>query len=402
MKNKIIVILLTLFMMFGNVNIVLADTETESIKIEAKVSSEPQLIWSEEFEGTELDSTKWEADEFNAAYGSGASSLNYDLECYEVKDGNLVIKPQFQWNKSKEKVVNSSSSLKSAKIWTRGLYYFKYGKIEIRAKLPKGQGTAPRAWMLGEKNSWPLSGEIDILGPNKESKNQIIQSSQCKKFNEMPISEGLKSKTTMVPDTTEYHIYGIIWDKEKITFTIDGVETWTYNPDIYSDSGDGNKNSDIWPFNQPFYFILNCDIGNYYCGILSPENWTKIATNGDIETYQDYFYIDYVRVYDLEGYVKPTAPVAKVRKFSAINKRGRKVRLSWKKVDNAIGYQITYARNKKFTKGKKKIFTKKRKYTIKKLKKNKTYYFKVRAYKGTKKTRVYGKYSNVKKVKIKK
>lgn len=400
MKKNILVMLLTLSMMFGNVNVVLADTETEPIRIEAKVSSEPQLIWSDEFEGTELDTTKWECYEFNASYGSGASSLSYDLECYEIKDGKLVIKPQFQLNKSTQKVV--SSSLKSAKIWTRGLYSFKYGKIEIRAKLPKGQGTAPMAWMLGEKDAWPLSGEMDILVPNQETKKQITQSIQCNKFNEMQISEGAKSKATIISDIDEYHTYGIIWDKEKITYAIDGVETWVYNPDIYSDSGDGNKNSDIWPFNQPFYFILNCGIGDILGGEVSTVNWTKIATNGDYETYQDQYYIDYVRVYDLEGYVKPKASVEKVSKFSAINKKGRKVKLSWKKVSLAEGYQITYALNKKFTKRKKHITTKKKKYTIKKLKRNKTYYFKVRAYKGKKKSRVYGAYSKVRKVKIKK
>lgn len=400
MKNKIIVMLLILSMIFGNVNIVLADTETNPIKIKAKVSLEPKLIWSDEFEGTELESTKWKADEFNSYYSS-SRSLDYDLECYEVKDGNLVIKPEFKWNKSNEKVVNGS--LKSAKIWTRGLCHFKYGKIEVRAKLPKGQGTAPMAWMLGENNVWPLCGEIDILELNMGIKNQIVQSLHCNMFNGMPTSTGNKYKITNVPDSTnEYHTYGIIWDKEKITYTIDGVETWTYNPDEYSDTDDGNKNSDIWPFNQPFYLILKCDIGEWNCGILSPENWTKIATNDDIETYQDYYYIDYVRVYDLEGYVKPKAQVSKIRKFSAINKKGRKVKLIWNKVDNAKGYQIIYARNKKFTKGKKLIFTKKRKYTIKKLKKNKTYYFKVRAYKGKKNARLYGRYSKVRKVKIKK
>lgn len=398
MKNKIVVMLLAFSMMFGNVNIVLADAETNPINIEAKVSLNPQLIWSDEFEGNELDANKWIV--YKGLGGYGSSELpNYDIGCYEVKDGNLLIKPQFQWNSSTQKVVKGSD--KSAKIWTRGLYSFKYGKIEVRAKLPKGQGTAPIAWMMGNNNNWPLCGEIDILESSMESKNQIIQSIQCNKFNGMSVSEGSKSKTTNISDVTEYHTYGIIWDKEKITFTIDGVETWVYNPDTYSDSGEGNQNSDIWPFNQPFYLILNCDI----YGMLSTENWTKIDINGDIETYEDYFYVDYIRVYDLEEYVpyvKPTYPLSKVKGLTVRNKKNKKVKISWKKVPNAKGYQITYARNKKFTKGKKSIFTKKRKYTIKKLKKNKTYYFKVRGYKGSKKSRVYGKYSTIRKVKIKK
>ncbi len=99
--------------------------------------------------------------------------------------------------------------------------------------------------------------------------------------------------------------------------------------------------------------------------------------------------------------IKVTAP-DKVKKLTAKNKKKKSVTLSWKKVSRAKGYQLQYALNKKFTKKKKSKLTKKRKFTVKKLKKKKTYYFRVRAYKLNGKKKVYGKWSGVKKVKIKK
>lgn len=84
------------------------------------------------------------------------------------------------------------------------------------------------------------------------------------------------------------------------------------------------------------------------------------------------------------------------------NIKGKKVKVSFKKVKNAVGYQIQYAKNKKFKEAKKSVFTKKSSYTIKKLSKKKTYYVRVRAYKLSGKTKVYGKWSNIKEVKIKK
>ena len=93
---------------------------------------------------------------------------------------------------------------------------------------------------------------------------------------------------------------------------------------------------------------------------------------------------------------------AKVKLLKVTNKKKGKTVVSFKRVSGAKGYQIQYAKNKKFTKGKKSKFTKKAKYTVKKLKKKKTYYFRVRAYKIVNGTKKYGKWSVVKKLKIKK
>ena len=257
-----------------------------------------KMVWNDEFDGTKLDTSKWNNNGATGAGGYGNNELqNYQMDYCEVTGGSLVIKPQFQWNTATKKCV--SGQYYSTKLWTRNIYSVQYGKIEFRAKMPKGQGTWAAAWMLGNNNGWPLCGEIDVLETTKESSKTIIpQSIHCNRFNGMPTSSGNKYKNTTVSDaTTAYHTYGIIWTAKTITFTIDGKTTWTYDPSRYVVEGDGTNNIDIWPYNQPFYLILNCAIGGTLGGDVNPNYWTKIATNGNIETYQDKYYIDWVRVY---------------------------------------------------------------------------------------------------------
>lgn len=269
-----------------------------SVKYSSAVSVKTwKQVWNDEFNGTTLDTTKWNNEGAKGAGGYGNQELqDYQINYCEVKDGSLIIKPQFKWNKATKKPV--PGSYYSTKIWTKGQYSVQYGKIEFRAKMPKGQGTWAAAWMLGVNNVWPKCGEIDVLETTSEAtKTKIPQSIHNARFNGMSSSSGNKYRTSTINDaTTAYHTYGIIWNAETITFTIDGKETWTYDPDQYKADGNGNADPDVWPFNQPFYLILNCAIGGVLGGDVNPNNWTKIATSGNIETYQDYYYIDWVRV----------------------------------------------------------------------------------------------------------
>lgn len=259
-----------------------------------------KMIWNDEFNGTSLDLTKWNNEGATGAGGYGNKELqDYQMEYSKMENGNFVIMPQVQWNISTNSYVPNSA--KSTKIWTKGQYSFKYGKVEFRAKLPKAQGTWAAAWMLGDSGGWPMCGEIDILETTPElAKTKIPQSIHNNRFNGMPTSPGNKYETATITDaTTAYHTYGIEWFTDHITFTIDGKETWTYNPNNYKASGTGGTaDIEIWPFNQPFYLILNCAIGGTLGGTVGPNYWTEIARDGNIITYQDYYYIDWVRVYE--------------------------------------------------------------------------------------------------------
>ena len=265
-----------------------------------------KMVWNDEFSGTKLDTTKWNNNGATGAGGYGnQEKQNYQIDYHEVKDGNLIIKPQFEYNPRTKKVIDNQ--IFSTKLWTKDMYSFTYGKVEFRAKLPKGQGTWAAAWMLGNQSnygSWPKCGEIDVLETTSDITKTIIpQSIHCDKFNGMPTSPGNKYKHTKVSDATSaYHTYGIIWTSTSITFTIDGKVTWTYDPDMYVATGKGTNNANIWPFNKPFYLILNCAVGGTLGGNITPTYWTKIGEkkydSGAVnEIYQDYMYVDYVRVY---------------------------------------------------------------------------------------------------------
>jgi beta-glucanase (GH16 family) len=254
------------------------------------------LIWSDEFDGNSLGISKWTYEGATGAGGYGNCELqDYEPEYSKVENGNLIIMPEFKRNKSTGEV-----SYYSTKLWTKNMVTFKYGRIDIKAKLPKGQGTSAMGWLLGENNLWPDCGEIDIF--QTHSGNSMIgQSIYCKKFNGGGFSSGPKFYSRKVENLdSEYHVYGIEWKKDKIDFYIDNQYVGSYNPQKYSLSGNATEDQEIWPFNLPFYMILNCSIGGNIGGRVSPTGWTKVATNGDIETYRDYMYIDYVRVYSVD------------------------------------------------------------------------------------------------------
>ena len=255
-----------------------------------------KLTWSDEFNYTDTNklSTNWTYEEGHGEKYGNPGWGNNELQYYTTGDNvklngtNLVIIPKYTTNNVAEKYTSTI-------MVSRGKKSFKYGRIEFRAKLPKGQGTWAACWMLGSSNKWPLCGEIDVLETTKDiTKTTIPQSIHCNRFNGMPTSTGNKFKhTTVSTATSAYHTYGIEWDEQVIKFYIDGKYTWTYDPDVYSAIADGNSNVDIWPYNQPFYLILNCAIGGTLGGSVGSQYWTSVGNN----TYEDYMYVDYVRVY---------------------------------------------------------------------------------------------------------
>lgn len=257
-----------------------------------------KLDWSDEFNGTSLDTNKWNNNGASGRTGYGNGELqDYQLKYCEVKDGSLVIKPRFQYNKSSKSVVKDSCY--STKLWTKGQYTTTYGKVEMRVKMPKGQGTWAAGWMLGVSGGWPACGEIDIFETTPEATKTIIpQSIHCQKFNGLPNYTGNKHTDTTIKDATSaFHTYGIEWFNDRVDFTIDGRKTWSYDARVYSSLDDYTKDEKAWPFKQPFYLILNCAIGGTLGGAVTPSYWKAINTVGNIVTYEDYMYIDSVRVY---------------------------------------------------------------------------------------------------------
>ena len=241
-----------------------------------------ELVWSDEFEGDRIDTGKWGFDV--DCWGGG----NEERQCYTdrarnatVTDGKLVItahredftgpaQPATMRASAADPDAQASKPFTSARLTTRGKAAWTYGKIEVRAKLPQGQGTWPAIWMLPEENfygTWAASGEIDIL----EAVNLGVEcDNHCEKGGEntiigtlhyggkWPENDLTSTETTYPPVLEGFHTFGIIWEPGRIRWTIDGrVFAEKRREDWYST---GSPSLDA-PFDRPFHLLLNLAIG---------------------------------------------------------------------------------------------------------------------------------------------
>lgn len=232
---------------------------------------ERQLVWAENFDEYQLKKENW-----NIITGNGCPQLcgwgNNERQVYsdknhKIENGFLIISAKKEGN-----------HYTSTRISTKGKKEFQYGKIEIRAQLPIGRGLWPAFWMLGsniDKVGWPRAGEIDILeyvGKEPETIFTTLHTDD---------SHGVSKNTRkdLVYGIEEgFHTYSIDWNKDKIDFFIDDNLFYSFEPK--------NKTEKVWPFDQPFYIIVNLAIGGNFGG-----------PDVDDHIFPEDFIIDYIRVY---------------------------------------------------------------------------------------------------------
>ena len=233
---------------------------------------ELSLIWSDEFDGTVLNLDNWTYE-----LGDGCPNLcgwgNNELQ--EYTDDNHRLENGMLISSAKK---GSNSNYTSSRIITKGKKEFQYGRIEARVKVPSGAGMWPAFWALGndiETNSWPNCGEIDIVEYVGKNPGQIFTSVHT------PSSYGntVNSMITNVPNVEEdFHNYAVEWNENFIDFFFDDIRVYTYFVQT--------KNQNTWPFNKPFFLIINLAVGGNFGGPVA----------SDLVFPRDYF-IDYVRVY---------------------------------------------------------------------------------------------------------
>ena len=231
-----------------------------------------KLVWSDEFNKDGApDSSAWTYDLGNGQDGWGNQELQSytrDAENVQVKDGVLKIT-----------ALKTNGEWTSARLKSQGRKSFRYGKIVFRAKLPTGVGTWPALWLLGEKVStmgWPSCGEIDVMEHVGRNPG-VVQAAL-----HTPSSHGDtkdKASTAVSAFDSEFHDYELQWTEEKLQFLVDGKVFYTYAP--------SERNASTWPYDSPFYLIMNVAIGG---GLGGPvESTLQRAT----------MEIDYVRVYEI-------------------------------------------------------------------------------------------------------
>ncbi len=260
-----------------------------TVVLSSSQAADWKLVWSDEFDRPGApDPTKW-------TYEKGFVR-NQELQFYttdrrenaRVENGHLVIEarheafpnPAFKegatdWAKSRKEAEYTSTSL-----ITQGLKSFRYGKIEVRAKIPGGKGIWPAIWMLGDsrgKSPWPACGEIDIMEFVSHKPKVVHGTLHFAKpaTTKDHASEGGKTLSDTLH--SDFHTYGIEWDEKTIVVTFDAKPYFTYTIDH---AGTGADN----PFRKPFYLLLNVAVGG---------SWGK---DPDPQVYPQRMEIDWVRV----------------------------------------------------------------------------------------------------------
>lgn len=256
---------------------------TSNFMKQSTTGKEWKVVWSDEFDGAEIDTTKWTYDVGD--WGWGNNELQYYTvhrsENARIEDGNLIIEAHKN---------DMDSPWTSARLTTRGKTAFTYGRIDILAKVPVEKGNWAAGWTLGDSYvdelSWPYCGELDIMESvgfelDDETGNGLAHASlHCEAY-----YFKIGNQKTYVVDVenmnTEYHSYMIEWTPEYIKAFVDGNEYFHY---------DNTGEPGSWPFDEPQNIILNLAMGGGWGG----------AQGMNEEVTSQKMIIDYVRVYELQ------------------------------------------------------------------------------------------------------
>ncbi|MCF8308153.1 MAG: family 16 glycosylhydrolase [Bacteroidales bacterium] len=239
------------------------------------VTQSTVLVWQDEFNYTGLpDSEKWGYDVGGDGWGNNELQFytEADTNNARVQNGKLIIEAH--------KENYSGNQYTSTRLITKNKGDWKYGRFEIKAKVPAGTGTWPAIWMLPtdwEYGGWPSSGEIDIMEYVGYEPNVIHQTVHTQAYNHLNGTEQSNASNVETAEE-EFHLYAIEWTPDKIDFFVDGRLRFTFE-----NEGTWQK----WPFDKRFHLLLNVAIGG---------NWGGVQGVDD-SIFPVQMEVDYVRVY---------------------------------------------------------------------------------------------------------
>ncbi len=251
-------------------------------------AAEWKLVWSDEFDYTGLpDKTKWDYEEGFVRNNEKQLYMRERLENSRVENGMLVIEgrketvknPFYKPAATESNGKQENAQYTAASLITLGKASWRYGRIEVRAKLPQGKGVWPAIWMLGEnfpKVSWPLCGEIDIMEFVGHDPNHIHGTIHYD-INGQHTYKGNKIETEA--PYNDFHVYAIEWFPDRIDVFFDQTQYHTF---LIDDAGKGEDNR----FRKPFYLLINLALGGAWGGEI------------DDSIFPQKYLIDYVRVYE--------------------------------------------------------------------------------------------------------
>ena len=273
-----------------------------------------ELAWSDEFDGDSLDRTKWAPEV--SCWGGG----NAERQCYTDRPENIAVEGGMLLLKARKERFSGPARppeiaekrnpdilqfYTSGKVRTRGLHAWRYGRIEIRAKVPPGQGAWPAVWMMPAHDiygPWPLSGEIDILeAVNIGAKCKVCEGGKGENrtisalhFGDLAPKNRFVDHRNALPDlalpSDDFHVYAVEWGEGLIRFLVDDRVHLTVPADQWSTGSPLARGNPAAPFDQPFYIMANLAVG----GKLSEENNAKGLAG---KSFPAQFAVDWIRVY---------------------------------------------------------------------------------------------------------
>lgn len=269
--------LIVLFLLFGSITL---------------FSQNYELVWEENFDGTELNTEVWNYEEGVGIWNTGQ---NAELQYY--KADNVAVGPDGEGNNAliitaKREAVGSYQ-FTSGRIQSRGKVEVQYGKIEARIKLPfLANGLWPAFWMLGTEKGWPASGEIDILeaghsqGIAAGTQERTLNGALHWQENGNYAGYGPQWTAPVGVSLYDYNIFTLTWTPQRIEMHLNEHATPYFAMDI---TGSDKEEFRDWAH----YFILNLAVGGSFPGITNPSNITA--------PFPAQMFVDFIRVYQLDG-----------------------------------------------------------------------------------------------------
>ncbi len=291
----------------------------------------PVLIWSDEFNqavGTQPDPSKWG---YDLGVGNPPGWGNNELETYTSSPSNVLVVSDPDATDGKALAIRAQAvagGYTSARIKTASTFTVTYGRMEARARVPAGVGCWPAFWALGSNNTtvgWPACGEIDIMEWVGQTPSHIKGSLHATGYSG---GQSLNADSVLPNNASysdAYHVFAVDWYPDQIVFSMDGA---VYEVQKKSGIPAGSQ----WPFDLPFFMILNFAVGGNWPG---PPNASTVFP-------QDYR-IDYVRVYSLPAtppasLVWAPAPPADVLAYSPA---ASQVSVTWQAPSSTFGASLS-------------------------------------------------------------
>lgn len=242
----------------------------------AEIQDGYELVWADEFEGDNLNEDNWSYEMGDGCNVGICGWGNNELQSYTDKEENIKVQ-----NGKLTITANKDGSIySSARIITKAKREFLFGRVDIRARLPRGQGLWPALWMLGsniDDVGWPACGEIDIMeliGSKPKVSSSAVHWGNPGEGSTFKV----KSFTLEEEFSERYHVFSILWKFNEVQFYVDETFYFSITPD--------DTQGFAYPFNANFFFIMNVAIGGNLPG--SPDSSTEFPQTMDV---------DYIRVF---------------------------------------------------------------------------------------------------------